>query len=111
MFYKPNLAIPSKIPVYKSDGAPMLLFIDILKSKIFENPCLGTPLRIDKITNGQSTLFIFPKKQIFQEFNNQFYTLNLKKIFQFFVDNLIKYAKKKYNELCLRQLSDIHLIT
>jgi hypothetical protein len=110
MFSRIGPSYPSKIPVHKSDGAPMLVFIDIIKSDQFENPCLGSPLRIDKITNGLPTLFFYPSRPIFQKYNDLYYTLNFEKIYPLFIRNLIHYSKLKYSQICGRQLSNSTII-
>jgi len=53
-------SIPTKITTKKNDAAPMICFIDVLKSKNFPQFVIPEPCRIDKLINGYPTALIFP---------------------------------------------------
>jgi len=98
---------PSKLKTFKNDLAPFGLYFDIFTTDIFEIPIIPVPLRIDKMSNGQSTLFILP---YVSQLNRLLYILNLNvNYFNFFssgLSNLVKYTKKKYNEITYRDLNE-----
>ncbi|MHA1819763.1 MAG: hypothetical protein ACTSU2_03900 [Promethearchaeota archaeon] len=60
MFRKGNNDIPSHIPVHKPDIAPLFFFIDTVKTENLEFPIIPEPMRVDKVSNSQAVLFIFP---------------------------------------------------
>ncbi len=92
------------MPTKKNDGAPMIPFIDIIKSSNFPQPILPMPCRIDKVVNGSSSLTILPKKPISIEFNNKIITFDFHNLYLHFYQNIIYYAKKKYREMMHRDL-------
>ncbi|QEE17253.1 hypothetical protein DSAG12_03085 [Promethearchaeum syntrophicum] len=97
--------IPSKIPSRSSDGAPMIFFIDIFPSEMLSNPIMPLPMRIDKISNGEPTLTIFPEDVYSKTYNGQVITYNYHKLYSHFFQNLVYFAKKKYRELVHRKLT------
>lgn len=94
----------SKMPTKKNDGAPMIPFIDILKSKNFPQPILPMPCRIDKVVNGSTSLTILPQKPISIEYNSKIITFDFHKLYLYFYQNVIYYAKIKYKEMMHREL-------
>lgn len=104
MFSRNFKKIPTKISFKKSDGAPMIFFIDVIKSKSFLNPILPMPSRIDMLSNGYPTQFILPRKQITVEVGHDFYTYDYEKLYLLFLQNLVFYSKQKYQEITYRKL-------
>ena len=45
---------------FKNNIAPILFYFDIFTTEIFEVPVIPVPIRIDKVINGDFTLFIPP---------------------------------------------------
>jgi len=97
MFSKlpPTKKILTKIPSRKSDGAPMIFFIDIFPSEMLSHPIMPLPMRIDKITNGEPTLAIFPEEIYSKTYNGQVITFDYHELYSQFFQNLILFAKKK----------------
>jgi hypothetical protein len=108
VFGSKNL-VPTRIKSRKSDGAPILFFFDFLKNDNFSNPILPVPLRIDKITNGQPTLFIFPTNNPTIDVKGKTYSFNLKKIYKLLLKNLLDYSKRKYTKITYKKLEE-HII-
>ena len=108
MFSKlqPTKKMLTKIPSRKSDGAPMIFFIDIFPSEILSNPIMPLPIRIDKITNGEPTLIIYPEEIYSKIYKGQVITFNYRDLYSQFFQNLVFYAKKKYREIIRRKLSN-----
>ncbi|NVM17778.1 MAG: hypothetical protein HWN80_08675 [Candidatus Lokiarchaeota archaeon] len=98
---------PTKLKVFKNDLAPVGFFFDLIPTKNFKIPIMPVPMRIDKLTNRQPTLFILPD---FNSLKNKFQKYHLFIDFeQFFLiglTNLISYAKDKYKEITKRNLKD-----
>ncbi|WP_371805037.1 hypothetical protein [Candidatus Lokiarchaeum ossiferum] len=94
----------SKMPTKKNDGAPMIPFIDILKSKNFPQPILPMPCRIDKVVNGSTSLTMLLKKPISIEYDSKIITYDFHKLYLSFYQNIIYYAKIKYKEMTQREL-------
>jgi len=98
---------PTKLKVFKNDLAPVGFFFDVVSTPNFKIPIMPVPMRIDKLTNHQPTLFILPD---FNSLNNIFQKYHLSINFeQFFIiglTNLISYAKIKYKEITRRNLKD-----
>jgi len=97
--------ILSKIPVKRSDGAPIIFFIDVINSD-FPNPILPIPPRIDMVTNGLPTNFIFPKKSTSIKIGNEIYTYNYLNLYRFFLKNLINYSKKTHLNVTFQDLKE-----
>lgn len=65
------------------------------------------PMRIDKVTNGDPTLFILPDFKILEDFYSKLdYYLEFESFFMIGIENLINYAKEKYNENNYRTLKN-----
>lgn len=103
MFSRNLKKIPTRINFKKSDGAPMIFFIDVISNN-FPNPILPMPSRIDMVSNGYPTNFILPKKRISIKFEQDFYTYDYNKLYFSFLQNLIFYSKQKYLEITFRKL-------
>jgi hypothetical protein len=68
-------------------------------------------MRIDKVTNGQPTFFIFPNpSKLTETFNELNLTINFKNLYLTGITNLVKYAKKTYRKITLRPLERSKLI-
>ena len=69
------------------------------------------PMRIDKVTNGDPTLFILPDFKILGELYNKLnYYLDFESFFMIGIENLINYAKEKYNENNYRTLKSTTIV-
>ena len=101
----PKNKILTKIPSRKSDGAPMIFFIDIFPSEMLSNPIMPLPMRIDKITNGEPTLTIFPEEIYSKTYKGQVITFNYHELYSQFFQNLVFFAEKKYYEIIHRRLT------
>lgn len=98
---------PTKLKAFKNDIAPLGFFFDLIPTKNFKIPIMPVPMRIDKLTNRQPTLFILPDlnslKNIFQKYH---LFINFEQFFLIGLTNLISYAKVKYKEITKRNLKD-----
>ena len=98
---------PTKLKAFKKDLAPLGFFFDLIPTKNFKIPIMPVPMRIDKLTNHQPTLFILPDfnslKNIFQKYH---LFINFEQFFLIGLTNLISYAKVKYKEITKRNLKD-----
>lgn len=98
---------PTKLKAFKNDLAPLGFFFDLIPTKNFKIPIMPVPMRIDKLTNRQPTLFILPDfnslKNIFQKYH---LFINFEQFFLIGLTNLISYAKVKYKEITKRNLKD-----
>lgn len=96
---------PKKLKTSKQDLAPFGFYFDFFIDDPFKIPIYPVPMRIDKLTNGQATLFIFPD---FLELKKSFerYGLNIdfNLFFLFGIKNLIAYARKMYKEITFQTL-------
>jgi len=96
---------PAKLKSFKRDLAPIGFYLDIFSTEIFKIPVIPIPMRIDKLANGEATLFIFPDNdKLNQLFEKLGLYINFKSFFSVGFKNLILYAKKKYKEITLRTL-------
>lgn len=105
MFFQDKKKILTRIPVKRSDGAPMIFFMDVINSD-FPNPILPMPLRIDMVTNGLPTNFIFPKKSTSIRIENEIYTYNYLNLFRFYLKNLIHYSKRTHLKVTFQNLKE-----
>ena len=65
-------------------------------------------MRIDKVTNGDPTLFILPEfKKLGDLCQKLGYFLDFEPFFTIGINNLIEFAKKKYNENSVRTLKEV----
>lgn len=98
---------PTKLKAFKNDLAPLGFFFDLIPTKNFKIPIMPIPMRIDKLTNHQPTLFILPDfnslKNVFQKYH---LFINFEQFFLIGLTNLISYAKIKYKEITKRNLKD-----
>lgn len=98
---------PTKLKAFKNDLAPLGFFLDVIPAPNFKIPIMPVPMRIDKLTNRQPTLFILPDfnslKNIFQKYH---LFINFEQFFIIGLTNLISYAKIKYKEITKRNLKD-----
>jgi len=98
---------PTKLKAFKNDLAPLGFFFDLIPTINFKIPIMPIPMRIDKLTNHQPTLFILPDfnslKNVFQKYH---LFINFEQFFLIGLTNLISYAKVKYKEITKRNLKD-----
>ncbi len=96
---------PAKLKSYKKDVAPMGFYFDIFATEIFKIPVMPVPMRIDKLTNGDVTLFIFPDvKNLNILLKKLDLAFNFKKFFLHGISNLINFAKEEYKKITKRYL-------
>ncbi len=96
---------PVKLKSFKRDLAPIGFYFDIFASEIFKIPVMPVPMRIDKLTNGDLTLFIFPDLENLNKLLKKLdLTVNVKKFFILGITNFINFAKGKYKEIIHRNL-------
>jgi len=96
---------PSKLKSFKRDIAPVGFYFDIFATEIFKIPVMPVPMRIDKLTNGGLTLFIFPDIGNLNELLKKLgLTINFQKFFLLGISNFINFAKGKYKEIIHRNL-------
>ena len=107
IFFKSNRKDSTKLRTFKSDLAPLGFYFDIFPTEVFQIPILPIPMRIDKLSNGEPTLFITPNREKLEKLCKR---LNLNINFHHFytvgVTNFINYARLKQKEITLRQLDD-----
>ena len=96
---------PVKLKSFKGDLAPVGFYFDIFATEIFKIPVMPVPMRIDKLTNGKLTLFIFPDIGNLNKLLKKLdLTLNFKNFFLLGISNFINFAKDKYKEIIHRNL-------
>ena len=105
MFFQDKQKIVTRIPVKRSDGAPLIFFMDVISSD-FPNPILPMPVRIDMVTNGLPTNFIFPKKSTSIRIENEIYTYNYLNLYRFYLKNLIHYSKRTHLKVTSQNLKE-----
>ena len=97
---------PVKLKSFKTDLAPVGFYFDIFATEIFKIPVMPVPMRIDKLTNGDLTLFIFPDFVNLNKLLKKLgLTINFKKFFSLGISNFINFAKEKYKEIIHRNLN------
>ncbi len=105
--------LPNKIKLktFKSDLAPIGFFFDLIPNDYFKIPIMPIPMRIDKLSNGQSNFFILPDISIenANTENNKF-NIDLKRFVSIGLHNLISYSKSKYKEMTNRTLKETTII-
>ena len=105
LFFKSYRKHPIKIKTFKTDLAPIGFYFDILSTEIFQIPILPIPLRIDKISNGEPTLFIpFNQQKLEKAFKKYNLTINFPKFYKTGISNLLSYTRIKQKEITLRPL-------
>lgn len=102
---------PHKLKSFKKDIAPIGFFFDIFSDENYPIPILPIPMRIDKLSNGQPTLFVsidFPKlDRVCHKYRlNIDYDL----FFTIGIQNLITTARKKYKEIIIHPLKDQFIV-
>lgn len=96
---------PVKLKSYKKDLAPIGFYFDIFATEIFKIPVMPVPMRIDKLTNGDLTLFIFPDvKNLNKLLKKLDLAFNFKTFFLHGICNLINFAKEEYKKITKRNL-------
>ncbi len=96
---------PVKLKSFKRDLAPIGFYFDIFATGIFKIPVMPVPMRIDKLTNGDLTLFIFPDIGNLNKLLKKLgLTINFKNFFLLGISNFINFAKAKYKEIIHRNL-------
>ncbi len=96
---------PSKLKSFKRDIAPVGFYFDIFATEIFKIPVMPVPMRIDKLTNGDLTLFIFPDIGNLNKLLKKLgLTINFQNFFLLGISNFINFAKRKYKEIIHRNL-------
>ncbi len=108
MFYSKNLAKKTQsrtITDKKSDGAPMILFIDVLENAKFPYPILPVPSRIDKILNGRSSNLLFPSHIPTIDAQKKTYSFDFVLLYQKMLHNLLHYAYQHHRKTSFRPFS------
>jgi len=96
---------PVKLKSFKRDLAPVGFYFDMFATEIFKIPVMPVPMRIDKLTNGDLTLFIFPDIGNLNKLLKKLgLTINFKNFFLLGISNFINFAKGKYKEIIHRNL-------
>lgn len=107
LFFKSKSKYLNKLRTFKKDLAPIGFYFDIFSTDIFQIPILPIPMRIDKLSNGEPTLFITPNRE---KLEKVFKRLNLEVNFHLFytmgITNFLNYANLKQKELTLRGLDN-----
>ena len=97
---------PIKLKSFKRDFAPVGFYFDIFDTEIFKIPVMPVPMRIDKLTNGDSTLFILPDFGSLNKLLKKLgLTINFENFFLLGISNFINFAKGKYKEIVHRDLN------
>ncbi|MHA1985072.1 MAG: hypothetical protein ACW98D_00385 [Promethearchaeota archaeon] len=96
---------PAKLKTFKRDLAPVGFYFDIFSTEIFKIPIMPVPMRIDRLTNGNLTLFIFPDfGKVDKILKKLKITFNFKNFYSLGISNFINFAKVKYKEIVHRIL-------
>ena len=98
----------AKLKSNKRDISPIGFFFDVLPNDYFKlPPIMPIPMRIDKITNGDPTLFILPDFKKLDELGEKLdFYIDFESFFKVGIENLINFAKVKYNETNYRTLKN-----
>lgn len=97
----------AKLKSNKRDISPIGFFFDVLPNDYFKLPIMPTPMRIDKVTNGDPTLFILPDFKKLDELGEKLdFYIDFESFFKVGIENLINFAKEKYNETNYRMLKN-----
>jgi hypothetical protein len=105
MFYRPKNLIPARIKSNPDDMAPMLFVIDTVHSEHYDNPVIPTPVRVDKVSNGEFTSIILPSKQPQIERDDQVFYIDVIRLLELGFQNLMSYTAIKFNEITYRPLN------
>jgi hypothetical protein len=105
-FFRSNKKILTKLRSYKKDIAPVGFYFDIFSTDLFTIPILPIPMRIDKLSNGEPTLFISLNREKLNKVCKRFkLNINFNQFYEIGIENLIKYASIKQSELTFRDLN------
>ena len=97
----------AKLKSNKRDISPIGFFFDVLPNDYFKLPIMPTPMRIDKVMNGDPTLFILPDFKKLDELGEKLdFYIDFESFFKVGIANLISFAKVKYNETNYRTLKN-----
>ena len=91
----------------KRDISPICFYFDVLPNDNFKVPIMPIPMRIDKVLNGDPTLFILPDFKKLDELGEKLdFYIDFVSFFRVGIENLINFAKVKYNETNYRTLKN-----
>jgi hypothetical protein len=94
-----------KLKAFHKDIAPIGFYLDIFPTELFQTPILPLPMRIDKLSNGEPTLFIKLNMKKLESACSKFkLDLNLNNFYLMGIKNFVHYASVKLKELTLRPL-------
>ena len=97
----------AKLKSNKSDISPIGFFFDVIATNLIKIPVMPTPMRIDKVSNGDPTLFILPDFKKLDELGEKLdLYIDFESFFKVGIENLINFAKAKYNETNYRPLKN-----
>ncbi len=97
----------AKLKSNKRDISPIGFFFDVLPNDYFKVPIMPTPMRIDKVLNGDPTLFILPDFKKLDELGEKLdFYVDFASFFRVGIENLTNFAKVKYNETNYRTLKN-----
>ena len=107
LFFKSDRKYPIKLKSFKADLAPIGFYFDILSTEVFQIPILPVPMRIDKISNGEPTLFIpLNHEKLEKAFKKYDLRINFPLFYKTGIINLLSYARIKQKEITLRPLEN-----
>lgn len=96
---------PTKLKVFHKDIAPIGFYFDIFTTELFQTPILPLPMRIDKLSNGEPTLFVKLDMKKLEIACKKFkFCLNLNNFYLMGIRNFVQYARAKLKEITLRPL-------
>lgn len=97
----------TKLKSNKIDISPIGFFFDVIATNLFKIPIMPTPMRIDKVSNGDPTLFILPDFKKLDELGEKLdLFIDFESFFKVGIENLINFAKVKYSETNYRTLKN-----
>ena len=95
-FPKSNRKTLTRLKTFKNDLAPVGFYFDIFSTTIFQIPILPIPMRIDKLSNGEPTLFITPNQEKLETvFKKLKLCINFNLFYSTGIKNLLNYVKLK----------------
>jgi hypothetical protein len=90
---------------FKRDISPICFYFDVIANDYFAIPIMPVPMRIDKVTNGDPTLFILPDFKKLERLGEKLgICLDFESFFKIGINNLIEFANKKHNENNIRPI-------
>ncbi|MFX1413496.1 MAG: hypothetical protein ACFFA2_06605 [Promethearchaeota archaeon] len=94
-----------KLKSFKDDIAPVGFYFDIFPTEYFKIPIFPLPMRVDKLSNGEPTLFINLEIHKLDALCEKLdLAIDFKLFYSIGIKNLIEYAKIKKKELTSRDL-------